>query len=538
VRPSHDVDDAHVKATLDADSKAWGFEVAYMVQAATKGSQDGIDTGVYESWARDMKTQFDVWVPYMWNFFTSTKLIWVAPSKGAMATGLAYVVHYCKTATVRDSVKLSSDMELPKFVVAAPLRPFLRWPDPRIEDGEGHTVDGNGEYVGKVTDPDGAVTPELDVDTTDGIATYLESLKRDIITSAGYTDLSEDFAVLGQLLDRVIGQMSASLAELLPPKTDKNPLWAVQVTKQIFTNIHALKTFIWDFQWIDPSKRGMTAQAGGIIMIGDPVLATWMFPTAWSSASQSTEVIDPTTMRWIVPLPGPLALIHADWNTISKASEDDSLVAIRDSMAGRFGDGPRGRDFGGTVPFFTNLEVYVDATVDPVNPAFLLTAIPVQFDDWEYVLPELSSVGGFLRPRTDQRFRVKFHKTDRWDGFMFAIKQTQAKGTAIKVKAQVQTWNHVSLIKNEEGAFVSWMMGRFGGMPDGEHSFPISVDLDIKQKPDTGDEDPHILLRWRHEIEDTEQRLWPVSAWELRPLYTDKMPLLKRFMDIYTALKE
>eukprot|EP00971_Amphidinium_carterae_P313344 6227248-Amphidinium_carterae.1 len=119
-------------------------------------------------------------------------------------------------------------------------------------------------------------------------------------------------------------------------------------------------------------------------MIGDPVLAAWMFPDAWSHHFSLTRLPDPKyrrlarhamlldkyTMLWKVPLPGPMAVMHAQWGTITSKNVDEALEGLRQpdrsGMARRFDDigaefgfkeglPPTEVDIWSTVPFFWNL---------------------------------------------------------------------------------------------------------------------------------------------------------------------------------------
>jgi len=429
-----------------------GWRVFYLVQASTWKSNDGEDGGIMqERGLYEIKETFSSVFSRsdggVWDELKFTKTILVAPTKGAIGSALAFYANFLSKIVGILGPGSAKTLGI-SFEVIPELRPFQRWPN----IGVTKTVKGTtalkyerwssdaGDYHGRVTESGGFT-----------LAPNIESLELHLrkllvtLTAPGYLPRKHDDGDLTDIREELwtaVSSMLDSLRRLLPPDDSDSawvdPLRPPESAKEVFTRLHKIKSRIYQLQYVPRDKYIPPWKIGRILMVGDPILATWMFPTAVLYPThvsdfyyQSTE-LSATSLNWQkLRIPAPSVMIEAQWTLLEHDPDLYWKKTVVDfaRMKPVFED-VEGITFAGSVPYFWSMDVhgkqYRLGTSFPVmlqSPSSLTT---ICLDDSDYVIPEVSQIDTGLEdvmPDTEARWRNLMPGSTQFHSYVMMVQR-------------------------------------------------------------------------------------------------------------------
>mmetsp|Transcript_42917 Transcript_42917/g.100766 ORF Transcript_42917/g.100766 Transcript_42917/m.100766 type:complete len:622 (-) Transcript_42917:163-2028(-) len=475
-----------------------GWQVFYMVQASTKNSQVGVDDEIYaprslrtrgldEIALKEVNALFKDTLGrgYIWLQLLNIEYVWVAPTKGAMGTAMAFYGNVLNNIVLNGG-DVQEFAKLMAFRVLPELRPFQRWPNIWISKG-GETKE-NGDYVGRVR-KDGEYTLATDLKE---LSTYLSGLADRIMASFTAWGDDDDVYAVSSALASAAGQLYRSFEDLLRrPDHDTedefvDPLDPPRTTKEVFSRIHKIKAMMYKVQY----RKSKDDVAGRILMVGDPIWATWMFPTVIANDAGAT--ISPHSLTWgRLALPGPTFFIEARWNyVVDVVSDDEDDVAIsheklrRLKMAESFYDVERGPgvplSFAGRVPYFWSMTPYHALDISPVLTG-TTSWTSICLDDDMYVLPEFAQIQQGILGAMPLReaYRSVLPSNSKFSSYMMTVKRDHG-GTGFKNLFETEKTALVYIVAHDDlgtldapfsgtpkkEAYVSWVAPFKPSLPD------------------------------------------------------------------------
>mmetsp|Transcript_25729 Transcript_25729/g.60040 ORF Transcript_25729/g.60040 Transcript_25729/m.60040 type:complete len:634 (+) Transcript_25729:100-2001(+) len=477
-----------------------GWAVLYLTQASTSGSNEGEDGAIVATRMRKgpgglaehaMSEISRAWRAYsdrlgtVWDELQFVKTVWVAPTKGAIGSALIFYAYMLSDLLQHDQ-DFSS---LPTFEVIAELRPFQRWTNIQITGGRSGRDSWSSkanEYYGR---PRAIGGFELNPDLK-SLDAHLRSLIVRVSGRLSSRHEKDALEEIGEKLWTAATQMMESLKALLPPDIDieddgqgddgEDPLRPPENAKEVYRRIHKIKTRVYQLQYEPPHIMSSKAHTsiGRILMIGDPITAIWMFPSAMGKQGS----ILPESLSWgFMPTPAPMVMFEAHWSFV-KDSSDGALKAV--GMPKKAFKDVKGVPvaFEDGVPYWYHINVWAP----PYESGWKIGAFlsigksggsTICLDDSDIVLPELSrldvepdldgNVPDGIMPISDRRSvmpgNTRFHS-------YFMTIQSFRGGFGILDTVNPETWpalvyiNSQEFTPDEKVAFIAWV-DLFGASP-------------------------------------------------------------------------